>query len=96
MSRRLRFTAAAANDLADIRGYIRERNPSAANRLMKRFRRTFNLLLKNPGMGALVGSDPPGIRSVSVGVYVIHFRQAKLHVEIVRVVHGARESPILE
>jgi toxin ParE1/3/4 len=92
--RRLRFVTAAANDLADIRGFIRKQIPAAAVAMMKRFRNIFQLLLRNPGMGELrIYLPHDGIRSFSVGNYVVYFRQLPEFVELLRIIHGAQQTP---
>jgi toxin ParE1/3/4 len=92
--RQLRFVSAAANDLADIRRFIRQQNPAAAAVMMKRFRNLFRLFLRNPGMGELRTDLPhDGIRSFSVGNYVVYFRQQPSVVEVLRIVHGAQQTP---
>ncbi len=97
MRRKLRFTARATEDLATIRAYIRRDNASAAQNQMAKFRGLFRLLLKHSGMGEIRRDLLlPNIRSVSVGSYVIYFRQHADAVELLRVVHGALDTPSLE
>jgi toxin ParE1/3/4 len=97
MRRTLRFTARASADLANIRAYIRRDNASAAQKQMMKFREVFRLLLKHPGMGEVRRDLPqPKIRSVSVGSYVIYFRQHTDVVELLRIVHGALDTPSME
>jgi toxin ParE1/3/4 len=97
MRRTLRFTARATEDLATIRAYIRRDNASAAQKQMVKFRELFRLLLKHPGMGEVrLDVAQPNIRSVSVGNYVIYFRQHTEVVELLRIVHGALDTPSIE
>jgi toxin ParE1/3/4 len=97
MRRTLRFTARATDDLATIRAYIRHDSASAAQKQMVKFCDLFRLLLKNPGMGEVRRDLPQlNIRSVSVGSYVIYFRQRTDVVELLRIVHGALDMPSIE
>ena len=93
----MRFTARATDDLATIRAYIRRDNAPAAQKQMLKFRELFLLLLKHPGMGEVRHDLPqPNIRSVSAGSYVIYFRQRTDVVELLRIVHGALDTPSIE
>jgi toxin ParE1/3/4 len=80
--------------LAGIYGYIANHNPPAAKKLNQLLRQRFAELSNNPLMGELRGDLEdliPGVRSVSVGWYVIYFRPKLGGVEIARVLHGARD-----
>ena len=64
---------------------------------MNGFRDLFRLLIKNPGMGELRTDVPqPNIRSMSMGNYVIYFRQHAAWVEVIRIMHGDQDKPAIE
>ena len=50
--RRFRLSPLAKSDLADIRHYIRQDKPTAADRQIATFFRTFRMLAKNFRIGA--------------------------------------------
>ncbi len=84
----------AARDLREIWKYITQDNPNAANRLVKRFQYSFDLLAKMPRLGGVREQYAPGLRSFPVGNYVVYYRV--LHgdpaIEILRILHGRRDS----
>ncbi len=49
--KRLRLSPLAKSDLADIRHYIRQDKPTAADRQIARFFQIFRTLVKNPELG---------------------------------------------
>jgi toxin ParE1/3/4 len=81
----------AERDLREIYEYIARDNRSAANRMMRRFHTTFSLLAQNREMGQRRDELLPGIRCITSVKYVIFFRAIPTGVDIVRVVHGARD-----
>lgn len=93
-----RYTIAcrAQQDLDEIwdRIGIENHHPDAADRLLERFVETFSLLASNPLVGeqrADLDDLIPGVRSFSVGNYVIYFQPTAAGVRIGRVLHGARD-----
>ncbi len=50
------------------------------------------MLARHPQMGELRPDLRDDLRSFSVGNYVVFFRQQMDFVEIVRVIHGARDA----
>jgi toxin ParE1/3/4 len=85
------LSSRAERDLREIYEYIAEDKRSAAGRMMQRFHATFNLLASNSEMGQRRDELLPGIRCLTVVNYVIFFRPFPNGVEIVRVIHGARD-----
>ena len=72
--------------------YIAEDNPKAALKLYEAFLRQFEFLAIFPESGSLRKEFTPLVRSLAIGNYVIFFTE-KNPVEIVRVLHGARDYP---
>lgn len=77
--------------LDEIRGYIAGENSGAADRTVGRVRDACRMLADAP----LAGRERPevraGIRSRTVGTYVVFYRPIKNGVECVRVVSGYRD-----
>jgi toxin ParE1/3/4 len=86
-----RLTPQAEADLAAISDYIGADNPAAARRLLDRFYECFGLLATFPQLGVSRDEVRTGLRLHPVGNYLILYRQIDTGVEVVRVVHGARQ-----
>lgn len=78
-------------DLNEIWDYIAADNVPAADRLAGKFDDAFALLADHPRIGRIRDEIGPEIRSFAVGNYVILYRAITDGVDIVRVVHGARD-----
>jgi toxin ParE1/3/4 len=88
---RCSFTAPAKQDLHDIAEYIARDNPVAAARLVERIRQVCKTTIaRSAGAGTIREDLAPGLRCYCVDNYVIFFR-GRNPVQIVRVVHGARD-----
>ena len=81
------------DDLADIAGYISQDNPEAARCIVRRLWTAVKSLAEQPEMGRpgrvhgtreLVVSDTP---------FVVPYRVVGSEIEILRVLHGARNWP---
>ena len=91
--RRVRWTSPALVDLDSIQDYLAERNPAAASRLVNDILdRTEELLSANPELGR-PGRIAGTCELVMPGTsYVIAYRLTQA-IEILAVMHGAREWP---
>ena|SRR5829696_311365 len=87
----LRFSAAAERDLIDIGNFIARENPAAAAVLVERLEEHCQVLAAYPLIGRARDELAPGLRSLAFGRYVIFYRVPDDCVEIVRVLHGARD-----
>ena len=87
----LRFRPEAESDLMGIGRYIAQDNPAAAARFVARLRETCMALEANPDMGRARPELLPDLRGFPVGQYVVYYRREDETVEIVRVIHGARD-----
>jgi len=83
---------AAIDDLSRVVEYISRDSFSAASRWIREIHRVFALLATQPEMGEIVQTRYGEVRRHVVGNYVIYYRTATDGVEILRVVHGAREQ----
>ena len=81
----------ACADLAETWLYIAQDRPGAADRLMDRLNDHFDVLAANPQMGEDCPQLAANLRQTSVGNYVVFHRPSPDRVEIVRVIHGARD-----
>jgi len=88
---RLRFTSAAFQDLEQIILYIASRNPTAAGHLAGRLENECIRLAENPGLGQPRSDLANGLRFFPVGSYLIFYREASEGIEVIRVLHGARD-----
>jgi toxin ParE1/3/4 len=93
--RRARISNDARSDLKEIYRYIAQDNRSAALRVIDRLRETFDLLAAQPQMGEARDDLEPNFRMFTVGNYVILFRPYLDCVEIVQVVHAARDLNVV-
>lgn len=94
--RRVTTTAATETDLRDIASYIALENPSAARRFADEFWSATIRIAEMPEAGFLVSGLSQPLRAVRVSSrfrrYLIFYRTPdEAQVEIVRVLHGARD-----
>lgn len=85
-------TDLAKNDVREIVAYIRQRNPDAARRVRAQLREAMQNLAEFPGIGHLREdlTDEP-LRFWTVHSYLIVYRPDTKPLEVVRVIHGARD-----
>ncbi|MBN9062451.1 MAG: plasmid stabilization protein [Rhizobiales bacterium 65-9] len=81
----------AEDDLIGIWRYVAEQNPRAADALLDRFDRRWRLLSEHPLSGPPRDDVLPGLRHLVVGAYLTLYRVSDGRVEILRVLHGARD-----
>ena len=87
----------ALDDLADIWTYIAADNPAAADKLVAELLSLFDKTADFPEMGRAAIEIKPGLRVLTQGRYLLLYRViAEVQtIELVRVVHGARDLPAL-
>mgnify|MGYP003395019809 CR=1 FL=1 len=86
----------ADDDLDEIWAYIDADNPAAAESQMRSLTSKFELLANHEGLGTTRPHIDDGIRVFPVGRYLILFRRMENGIEVVRVVHGARNLTTLK
>jgi toxin ParE1/3/4 len=87
------YTPGAKQDLRQITRYIAHDNLPAAMEWLGRTRATCELLAAQPGIGQRVKTKRfTDARRHVVGKYLIYYRPVSDDVEILMVVHGAREQ----
>jgi len=86
---------AAVQDIEACGNYLAERNLSASDRFADAVDATIQMLLHNPNLGERLHADLTGqtrYRTISgFKNYLIFYRQVDSALEIVRVLHGARD-----
>jgi toxin ParE1/3/4 len=97
MSQFLDLHRVAQRDLDECAEYIRRDHPRSALRFLRAARTTMERLLAMPGMGSLYESDEPelaGVRFFPVSRfrnYLVFYRPTTTGIEVLRVLHGARD-----
>jgi toxin ParE1/3/4 len=95
----IRVRPAARRDLVEQAAYIAQDNPEASERFLLRAEETCELLSKMPGMGRIwtwQSVTLSGVRSFPVRdfqKYLIFYRPLHEGIEVLRVLHGARDLP---
>lgn len=87
--------SSARTDLIAIWHYIAPDSFDAANRMLDAINEKLNALAQNPFLGRACPELAPDLRRLPVKSYVIFYRPTADGVEIVRVLHGARDIETL-
>ena len=90
MARIIRAPAAEA-DAVEIWAYIAEDNPAAADSLLDRIDAMVRTLATQPYLGKTLADLAPDLRFMPIGAYLIFYRPIEDGVEIVRLLHSARD-----
>jgi toxin ParE1/3/4 len=90
-----RVSDVARSDLEGIWLFIARDNPKAADRFIQAIVSRFPKLAAMPHLGRQREELSARLRSFPIGNYVIFYRPMDNGVEIVRVLHGARDFPPL-
>ena len=85
----------AEDDLAEIGAYIARDNLKMAIAVLTDIEREVRLLAEFPGLGQARDDLAPGVRTIPVGNYILIYRPIADGIELIRVVHGARNLPAL-
>jgi toxin ParE1/3/4 len=81
----------AALDLAEIWSYIAEDSVRNADAFALRIDKTFRLLARRPGIGRARPELYPDLRSFVVGNYAVLYLPLTNGIDVIRVLHGARD-----
>lgn len=92
---RVRKTALAEEDLEEIWLYIAADNIVAADALLHKLVAKSVLLASNPEVGRSRPEIHEGLRGVPVGNYILFYRPEHGGIELIRVLHGARDIDAL-
>jgi toxin ParE1/3/4 len=85
------ITPLAEGDLEGIWQYIARENRTAADHLLAKFQDKFLMLANRPLLGERREDLRPNLRAFTVGRYVIYYRPTADELEIIRVLHSARD-----
>lgn len=88
-------TVLAEGDLLDIWLYIAQDNVTAADYLVERLEQRCQTLGASPMLGSKRDDLVMGMRYLIEGNYAIFYRIHQDTVEILRVLHGARDFPTI-
>jgi toxin ParE1/3/4 len=88
---RIRITPLADRDLVEIWYFIAQEDRVAADRLLDLLEGKYKLLADNPQMGPARPDIAKELRYHPVGNYLLLYRVVSDGIELVRVVHGARD-----
>jgi toxin ParE1/3/4 len=88
---RIRITPLADQDLVAIWYFIAQDDPVAADRLLDLLGQKYKILADNPHMGPARPDIAKKLRYYPVGNYLLLYRVIPDGIELVRVVHGARD-----
>lgn len=98
---RTTLSGAARQDLSDVWEFIARDNPRAADKVLKEVSSTLELLVLNPEAGRLCHFKNPklaGVYSYVIGQfhnYIVFYRFTGHTLEVVRLLHGARDIEAL-
>lgn len=87
------YSTSARIDLLKIGTYIARDNQTAAIGFIDRIEQKCEDLADSPDMGFACDDLSPGLLCWPVGNYIIYFRTCDDGIEVVRVLHGARDIP---
>lgn len=87
----LRISPRASSDLIEIWSYIADDSVTNADAFIDKIYETMELIARQPGLGRHRDDLAPGIQSFGVGRYIVFYRVVAGSIEIVRVLHGARD-----
>jgi toxin ParE1/3/4 len=87
----LRVSPRASSDLIEIWSYIADDSVANADAFIDKLYQAMQSLARQPGSGRRREELAPGIQSFPFGRYIIFYRAVAGAIEIVRVLHGARD-----
>ncbi|MFC7555996.1 type II toxin-antitoxin system RelE/ParE family toxin [Pseudoroseomonas wenyumeiae] len=90
---RLVILPAARADLIEIGDFIALDNPERALSFLMDLERVMRAAAERPGSFPARDDLYPGVRAARHGRYLIFFVEAREEVQVVRVLHGARDLP---
>lgn len=91
---RLVFLSLAVEDLASIRDYIADANPSAARQVATRLKQIIKKLVVMPNLGKpgrVFGTRELVTPQIGKTVYVVVYRVQETRLEILRILPGMRD-----
>lgn len=97
MNREIRYTTPAKKDLAGLLSYLYAESPEASLMMLERIQTTVEKLALFPYLGREVEGDgvAMGIRRINVAdtPFFLVYMAEEAGIEILRIIHGARNWP---
>jgi toxin ParE1/3/4 len=84
------FTFLAQQDLQEIKRYIAKDKPKAANQYMKTLKQKCQTLAEMPSLGVF-REEYCGLYKFPIDNYLIFYRPSKQGIEVIRILHAARD-----
>lgn len=88
---RLCFTPTARRDLTEIAEFIAQDSPQAAGRVLAGIRRCCQKLAATPGLGRYRPEIGRDVQCFPTGNYLVFYRRRGEALEVLAVIHGARD-----
>ena len=88
---RIERTSRAKTDAVEIWAYIAQDNVTAADDLIDQIESRLARLARMPESAEAVPYIAPDVRCSSVGNYVIYYRPIDDGIQVLRILHGARQ-----
>ncbi len=88
---RPQLTEQAEADLDEVWAVIAAENLTAANRMINAILSASRVHSSYPGLGQARDDLHPGIRCFAVSPYVVYYQPVESSIEILRILHGARD-----
>ena len=95
MPQQFSLTPHAEADLDEILGFVADDSVEAAVRLHDKFLTQCRALAATPGIGRKRPELDDGVLSWPVGRYVIFYRSTERGIDVLRILHGARDLDAL-
>jgi len=92
----VKLTRKARADLSEVWLYIADRDRKTADRVLDEIERVCQLIATHPKMGRERPEILPGLRSFGIMSWTIFYRVDADAIEVVRVLHGARDIDEME
>jgi toxin ParE1/3/4 len=89
----IRISEAARRDLENIVGYTSERNPKAAEKIVREIVGKLRMLRDFPHSGRERPELMVELRSLVVRNYVIFYQSSETKIDVFRILHGAQDIP---
>ncbi len=86
-----RLTEQAEADLDALWAYIAADHPDAADRMVDAVLKASRMHVRFPDIGQSRADLRPGLRCFVVSPYVVFYRRIEDTIEVLRVLHGARD-----
>ena len=90
-----RLTEQAEADLDELWAYIAANHPDAADRMVDAVLEGGRMHVRFPNIGQNRDESRPGLRCFVVSPYVVFYRPMEDTIEVLRILHGARDISTL-